>query len=240
MSFKKFAIAFLSLIYVVFSSGCACKHRYLGNTLVKPSCETFGIKTYTCDFCNDSYDEILPPVWHVTDGDEECLVCKAQVAEKLQFNTNESLGVCSVKFDAAHSEYLTKDLIIPSYHGVFPVTSVEDSGFINLAFQNLSIPYELKRIGKRAFKNNVGLFNVNALGVTDIGEEAFAECITMTSIKIYDLKRIDKNAFKNCKSLSFIYVYSSEDDFNRIVIEDGNEAFKNAQVIFTDAFGNQK
>lgn len=75
-----------------------------------------------------------------------------------------------------------------------------------------TIPYYVDRIYYNAFKNNKHL----------------------TSISLYydHLSNIYRNAFYGCDSLTDVYFYGSEDEWNSMTIEEGNECLTSANIHF--------
>lgn len=64
-----------------------------------------------------------------------------------------------------------------------------------------------------------------------VGREAFRDCRDLISISItHNLERIQQGAFKNCVNLKKIIYKGTREEFDRLVIEDDNEAFKKAEV----------
>jgi len=68
-------------------------------------------------------------------------------------------------------------------------------------------------------------------GVTRIGAEAFEWCTSMKNITIPDgVMSIGYDAFLNCKSLTNVYFTGTEEAWNGITIDGGNDALKNANI----------
>ena len=68
-------------------------------------------------------------------------------------------------------------------------------------------------------------------GVTRIGAEAFEWCTSMKNITIPDgVMSIGYDAFLNCKSLTNVYFTGTEEAWNGITIDGGNDALKNAKI----------
>lgn len=77
--------------------------------------------------------------------------------------------------------------------------------------------------------------------ITEIGDSAFAGNTYLETVFIpATITRIQKNAFKNCSSIHEINYQGSEEQWNQIIIEAGNELFKyvpinyNAKAPVTD------
>ena len=74
-------------------------------------------------------------------------------------------------------------------------------------------------------------------GVTRIGAEAFDWYTSMKSITIPDsVTSIGYDAFSNCKSLTNVYFTGTEEAWNGITIDDGNDALKNANIHYNYVF----
>ncbi len=70
--------------------------------------------------------------------------------------------------------------------------------------------------------------------VKDIGNNAFTYNLELTSIYISDgVQHIGENAFSYCESLTEVKYSKDISDWNKIQIEDGNEAIKSANIEFT-------
>lgn len=71
-----------------------------------------------------------------------------------------------------------------------------------------------------------------------IGYYAFAECLSLKSVTIYpgnvEYTKIAGNAFYGCSDLTDVYFKSTEEKWNNIVIEEGNEPLLNATKHFSD------
>ncbi len=230
-----FSLIFILPILTACSiNGCSvCKHLYLGNVTVSPTCEGYGLKRYTCDYCGDGYDEIMLPTWHTTDKSDVCIYCGKTVANDLLYNVNFEKGVCSCAY-ASNGKYVSGELTIPSFFGEYSVTSVANYGFKDLAFTSVSLPLNLTKIGMGAFKNTTGFASVKMLGVQEIAPEAFFGSLMLSSVFISNLKTVGKNAFYACSNLSTVYAYMSKEEFENIYVDAGNDNFTSAKVVFLD------
>lgn len=68
-------------------------------------------------------------------------------------------------------------------------------------------------------------------GVTRIGNYAFVGCENLSSILMFgDLKSIKQGAFNDCYSLSDVFFYGTENEWNTINVYDGNNPLKHATI----------
>ena len=113
------------------------------------------------------------------------------------------------------------------------VTSINDAAFVNCtSLTSVTIPDGVTNIGYEVFAGCTSLANmVLPNGVTRIGAEAFEWCTSMKNITIPDgVMSIDYDAFLNCKSLTNVYFTGTEEAWNGITIDGGNDALKNANI----------
>ena len=113
------------------------------------------------------------------------------------------------------------------------VTSINDAAFVNCtSLTSVTIPDGVTNIGYEVFAGCTSLANmVLPNGVTRIGAEAFEWCTSMKNITIPDgVMSIGYDAFLNCKSLTNVYFTGTEEAWNGIAIDVGNDALKNANI----------
>ena len=113
------------------------------------------------------------------------------------------------------------------------VTSINDAAFVNCtSLTSVTIPDGVTNIGYEVFAGCTSLANmVLPNGVTRIGAEAFEWCTSMKNITIPDgVMSIGYDAFLNCKSLTNVYFTGTEEAWNGITIDGGNNALKNANI----------
>ena len=67
-----------------------------------------------------------------------------------------------------------------------------------------TISNKLENIGDRAFYNCTSLTTIDLPNVTNIGSSAFSSCSKLTAIDIPNVTSIDSYAFDNCTSLTTI------------------------------------
>lgn len=134
------------------------------------------------------------------------------------------------------------------------VTEISEAAFKNCKNFNFELPSVLKTIGKEAFygctsigntiiPDSVEIIGKNAFvkcgmqsvswpaGTTVISEGAFSDCKNLISVTIpYSVTKVDKNAFSGCDSLITVNYDGFEEEWNEIVIENGNDKLKSSTV----------
>ena len=129
----------------------------------------------------------------------------------------------------ADSKNLTK-VVIPDR--VSTIASGTFSNCVNL--REIIIPDSVKGIGDYAFYNCVSLTGiVIPNGVGYISKSIFENCSNLSSIYLGDVINIKNYAFYGCSNLKTVYCKLNQEDFERIYIEDGNEALENANIIYS-------
>ena len=203
-------------------------HNYK-DVVTNPTCTEQGYTTHTCSRCNDSYvdsytsslghkeviDESIEPTctnvgW--TQG-SHCDVCKEiLVAQKMldMIDHNYIDNVCS---ECGKEEYENKE----------------------------SLEYELSNDGTYYIVVGIGTVietdivipeTYKGLPVKEIGDEAFADCVSLINITIPEtIKSIGNGAFSWCESLTNITIPDS-------VIIIGEEAFSCCELLTSVIIGN--
>ena len=103
------------------------------------------------------------------------------------------------------------------------VTVIEDYAFQNcydLKTFTFTNNEQIESVGKEAFMNS-GLTAIDIPAAVEIGESAFADCSSLTSVTLRDCESIGNYAFKNCQSLA------GSMDFGTNLKEIGMQAFYN-------------
>ncbi len=125
-----------------------------------------------------------------------------------------------------------KTSIIPSDGSV---TKIGNHAFMGCSsLTGIEIPETVTSIGISAFFNcsSIGTITIPT-SISTIGNSTFYGCTALTSISIPDnVSGIGENAFSKCTSLKDVYYYGSEDQWNRLLIEDGNVDLVKANIHF--------
>lgn len=121
-----------------------------------------------------------------------------------------------------------KDVNIPN-----SVTEIGESAFSRCyELDNITIPDSVKEIGSYAFYRCYSLESITIPdGVTSIGDGAFENCNSLTSVTIPNsVTSIDSWAFYRCHALSNIYYSGSQEQWEKISINSGNDCLTNATI----------
>lgn len=123
-----------------------------------------------------------------------------------------------------------KTINIPS--SLTAINAFVFSGCRSLEFPTL--PDSITKIDSSAFMGCTSFKEVVLpQNVKTLGAFAFSACSSVKSIKIpATLNEIGKNAFYECDALTSVYYSGNEEEFKKIKIDSGNEAFISAEVIY--------
>ena len=111
------------------------------------------------------------------------------------------------------------------------VTSIGNSAFSRcIGLTSITIPDSVTSIGNSAFSRCTGLTSITIpSSVTSIENMAFYKCTGLTSITIpSSVTSIGNSAFSGCTNLTNVKYTGTEEKWNAIHIEDGNDELKNA------------
>lgn len=162
-------------------------------------------------------------------------------------------GTKKIEDEAFYEWYSLKEVIIPD-----SVTEIGTEAFYSCeSLTELVIPDSVQKIGKNAFfgckavKTLVLSANIPIIeevifkdfkslskvtipeGVIIIGERAFDHCESLTNVTIpVSVNEIRWAAFYGCKSLKSFNYRGSEEQWERIKIDDLNDSLKNAKINF--------
>ena len=152
-------------------------------------------------------------------------------------------------------------LTVPDMLGGYPVVAIGDNAFRgNTVITSVTLPDMVESIGASGFENCTSLESLTGLGVTSVGERAFAGCVNLTHLQLGSNTIYGENALLDTP---FDYTiadpsdngYQDNDKLINITIAEGvieipAEAFKNCsnlqtvnlpkslQVIGSRAFAN--
>ena len=124
------------------------------------------------------------------------------------------------------------------------VTTIEGCAFQNcIKLTSIKLPNTITSIGNSVFYGCVELTSIKLPNkLTSIGTYTFDGCIRLESIEIYEsVTSIKESAFIRCDALNTVYYTGTEEQWNAINIESGNEALTNAvrkyaqEYILTDS-----
>lgn len=134
--------------------------------------------------------------------------------------------------DTAHP-FVVEDGVLLAYRGVLAepdlselegLTAIGDRAFANQQnLRNIVLPDSVTSIGNAAFENCRSLSSLSAGSVTEIGEAAFSGCTQLYQLNIGTLHQIPAYAFYTCSRLNLNQIDFSE------TAEIGDYAFYNTQ-----------
>ena len=170
-------------------------------------------------------------------------------------------SVTSIGYDAFNCCRSLASVTIPN-----SVTSIGDYAFDNCeSLTSVTIPNSVTNIGENAFENCESLASVTIPeSVTSIGRSAFSTCKSLISVTIPNsvtsisygtfsyctslksvtipnsVTNIGDYAFSDLENLKDVYYNGSKEEWNKIIIEDGNDGLTNATIHCTDGVINEK
>ncbi|MEE3429163.1 MAG: leucine-rich repeat protein [Ruminococcus sp.] len=113
--------------------------------------------------------------------------------------------------------------------------------YSNLLISELTIPENVTRIKNYAFTSCINLRKVIIKSeLKSIPDQAFLECSSLKVVSIpKSVKEIGYNTFCDCDSLSDIYYEGTEEEWNKISVnEKGNDALKSATIHYGERVPN--
>ena len=229
----KFFVLALLLTSVVFGA-CqgVCSHEYVGKTLTSPDCTVVGEKEYVCSKCNHTYVEKLDILWHESDSKGNCIRCDKPIEQNLYYQEikdKEEYRIAGVLFGRTVND----DMIIPTTYNDLPITEIAEHAFKGADLKIVRISPTVKNIREGAFMQSLVQVVECPLGLTGIGKDAFKNCYLLKEITIYSsLMVVGENAFSDCLSLETVNFYGSREDFDKMNVMAGNDAFINATITF--------
>ena len=123
------------------------------------------------------------------------------------FGNQDVIGSYVVDENGVLLEYngIRKELDVPSVVNNLTVVAIGEGAFTDTTVERVSLPDSVILIDKKAFAACPTITVVEAPGVTEIGDEAFAECIKFNSLTNENfpvLEKIGNSAFENCYAIS--------------------------------------
>lgn len=86
---KRIIFAF-SLLVCMILAGCECKHTWIETARTEAGCTTDGVASFTCEKCEESYDEVITATGHSSEKGL-CEYCDLVVTEYGTLGQNEAL-----------------------------------------------------------------------------------------------------------------------------------------------------
>ena len=99
---------------------------------------------------------------------------------------------------------------VPETLGGYTVTAIDPSAFKGTAVTSVTLPSSVEIIGDNAFQDCTSLTSVSMKGVVSIGMYSFDGCTRLSSVTVSNsLKRIGSSAFYKCSAMSSFTIPSS-------------------------------
>ena len=153
------------------------------------------------------------------------------------FNNNDTItnitipsGVTSIGESAFNNCSNLKEITIPA-----SVTTIGEYAFEDCSSLNkVAISQGVQSIGQSAFNNCTSLTSITIpSSVTSINYDVFMGCTSLTSITIpSSVTEISIMAFADCTCLKNVYYAGTQEQWNSISIDFGNECLTNATIHF--------
>ncbi|MBQ8428681.1 MAG: leucine-rich repeat domain-containing protein [Clostridia bacterium] len=206
MNIKKIAAFGVAACCLFSTTACGkkeCFHTYTSDVTKEATCKEFGVTTYTCGLCGDSYTEDIAKIEKHIIEFGTCVICG-------EFFPTEGI-VYSVSEDNTYAEVIgysgddvAEMVIAPTYKGL-PVERIADRAFTSSwathvkNFHRVFIPDTVKVIGDCAFMYCTMKEVRLGKNVREIGRLAFY-CRNLTKINLPEsLTLIGESAFEDCK-----------------------------------------
>lgn len=198
-------------------TGQAAGHDYHGVLTTEPLCTTEGEMTYTCTRCVDSYKETIAPLGH--DWGEMQPGTAATCTEK-GYSDHRVCSRCGIDdgntipakghafigntCDACGYTYYSEGLDYKVNGDTVTIIGKGDCSDTTIYIPAVIKDKPVTEIGNNAFYECTSLTEIDIPdSVTLIGEEAFFGCKSLTSIEIPDsVTSIGERAFMNCEALT--------------------------------------
>ena len=117
------------------------------------------------------------------------------------------------------------------------VTTIGEAAFKASAAETVTLPYSVTEIGANAFEFCASMKRI-ALpeNLTEISDRMFWACDTLESVTIpVSVTSIGNSAFLYCNALRDVFYAGSEEQWNTVTVEDGNDTLLNARIHFIAA-----
>ena len=180
---------------------------------------------------------------NIGEGNERLLKAERHYSENkcgndLTWTIDEKIGTVTISGNGAMYNF-SSGFLSPWYYNTSirnivvsdGVTSISQNAFSGCSeVVDYSLPNSLRYIQSNAFSGCSGLSNITIpYGVVNIGDSAFKGCTNAKSIVLpATVAMVGSNAFANCSSLTDIYYYGAEEQWNSIVAS--NEYLVNYNV----------
>lgn len=166
------------------------------------------------------------------DGTDENKKSKDLGTEGLKYELNENKTSYTV---TGIGTVTSNSIVIPATYNGKPVTEIDVDAFNGcLKFNSVTIGNNVIKIGYGAFYGCPDLKRVYIPdSVQEIEDCAFYDCDDLEEVTIgKDMILIRSKAFWGCDKLEKVYYLGSQEDWDSISIDAGNESLINADIIF--------
>ena len=202
-------------------NGAFAKCRSLTSITIPQGVTHIGSSVF---YCCDSLASIIIPQGVTFIGDSAFEWCGSLTSITIP------PGVASIGENAFSYCHSLTSITIPQ-----GITSIRATAFNGCgSLTSITIPQGVTVIGNGAFQDCDGLTSITIpQSVTSIGDGAFCRCESLTSITIpQGVTSIGQYAFVECVQLKDVFFEGSKEDWERIRIEDYNDALKQANIHF--------
>ena len=143
-------------------------------------------------------------------------------------------GIVKICYGAFTNCYRMTEIDIPSGLKV-----IEDCAFENcMELKSIYIPEGVESIGTNCFYRCLSLTVIKLPStIKYIGDKAFFDCLWLNTIYLSaGIIRINTKAFDLCSDLSDIYFAGSEEEWNKIIIDSGNDEILSASIHYNYSY----